>query len=158
MVFLVVMYGYESWTVKKAVQFSSIQLLSHVWLFATPWIAAYQAPQSIGFSRQEYWSGVPLPSPQWLYRPLLLWITIINCILLFFRDLKNVNLNVCLFSGIVNQSVQSLSCVWLFATPWIAAYQAPPSMGFSRQEYWSGVPLPSPILQISWPHNIIRIN
>ena len=41
--------------------------------------------------------------------------------------------------------VNSLSCVWLFATPWTAAYQAPPSMGFSRQEYWSGVPLPSPI-------------
>ena len=40
--------------------------------------------------------------------------------------------------------VKSLSCVWLAATPWTAAYQAPPSMGFSRQEYWSGVPLPSP--------------
>ena len=37
------------------------------------------------------------------------------------------------------------SCVWLFTTPWTAAHQAPPSMGFSRQEYWSGVPLPSPI-------------
>ena len=41
--------------------------------------------------------------------------------------------------------VKSLSRVWLLATPWTAAYQAPPSMGFSRQEYWSGVPLPSPI-------------
>ena len=41
--------------------------------------------------------------------------------------------------------VKSLSLVWLFATPWTAAYQAPPSMGFSRQEYWSGVPGPSPI-------------
>ena len=40
--------------------------------------------------------------------------------------------------------VKSLSHVWLLATPWTAAYQAPPSMGFSRQEYWSGVPLPSP--------------
>ena len=39
--------------------------------------------------------------------------------------------------------VKSLCHVWLFATPWTAAYQAPPSMGFSRQEYWSGVPLPS---------------
>ena len=39
-------------------------------------------------------------------------------------------------------SVQSLSRVRLFAIPWTAAYQAPPSMGFSRQEYWSGVPLP----------------
>ena len=34
------------------------------------------------------------------------------------------------------------------ATPWTAAYQGPPSMGFSRQEYWSGVPLPSPNLPI----------
>ena len=34
--------------------------------------------------------------------------------------------------------VKSLSCVQLFMTPWTAAYQAPPSMGFSRQEYWSG--------------------
>ena len=40
--------------------------------------------------------------------------------------------------------VKSLSCVWLFATPWTAAHQAPLSMGFSRQEYWSGLPLPSP--------------
>ena len=39
---------------------------------------------------------------------------------------------------------KSLSRVWLLATPWTTAYQAPPSMGFSRQEYWSGVPLPSP--------------
>ena len=39
--------------------------------------------------------------------------------------------------------VKSLSHVWLLATPWTAAYQAPPSMGFSKQEYWSGVPLPS---------------
>ena len=41
--------------------------------------------------------------------------------------------------------VKSLSRVRLLATPWAAAYQAPPSMGFSRQEYWSGVSLPSPI-------------
>ena len=40
--------------------------------------------------------------------------------------------------------VKSLSCVRPSATPWAAAYQAPPSMGFSRQEYWSRVPLPSP--------------
>ena len=42
--------------------------------------------------------------------------------------------------------VKSLSRVQLLATPWTAAYQAPPSMGFSRQKYWSGVPLPSPWL------------
>jgi len=39
--------------------------------------------------------------------------------------------------------VKSLSCVQLLATQWTAAHQAPPSIGFSRQEYWSGVPLPS---------------
>ena len=40
--------------------------------------------------------------------------------------------------------VKSLSRVRLFATPWTVAYQASPSMGFSRQEYWSGLPFPSP--------------
>ena len=40
--------------------------------------------------------------------------------------------------------VKSLSGVRLFATPWTVANQAPPSMGFSRQEYWSGLPFPSP--------------
>ena len=40
--------------------------------------------------------------------------------------------------------VKSLSRVWLLAAPWTADHQAPPSIGFSRQEYWSGVPLPSP--------------
>ena len=40
-----------------------MKLLSRVQLLATPWIAAYQAPLSVGFARQEYWSGVPLPSP-----------------------------------------------------------------------------------------------
>ena len=42
---------------------SSVQLLSRVRLLATPWTAAHQAPPSVGFSRQEYWSRVPLPSP-----------------------------------------------------------------------------------------------
>ena len=40
--------------------------------------------------------------------------------------------------------VKSLSRVRLFAIPWTVSYQVPPSMGFSRQEYWSGLPLPSP--------------
>ena len=61
--------------------------------------------------------------------------------------------------------VKSLSHVWLFVTPWTAAYQAPPSMGFSRQEYWSGVPLPSPklaeksgfILNAFFSFNLIKL-
>ena len=40
-----------------------VKSLSHARLLATPWTAAYQAPLSMGFSRQEYWIGVPLPSP-----------------------------------------------------------------------------------------------
>ena len=40
--------------------------------------------------------------------------------------------------------VKSLSHVQLFATPWTVAHQTPPAMGFSRQEYWSGLPFPSP--------------
>ena len=45
----------------------------------------------------------------------------------------------------VKVKMKSLSHVRLFSTPWTAAYQAPPSMRFSRQEFWSGLPLPSPL-------------
>ena len=44
------------------------KLLSHFQPSKTPWTVAFQAPQSMGFSRQEYWSGVPLPSPKKTYR------------------------------------------------------------------------------------------
>ena len=46
-----------------------VKSLSHVRLFATPWTVAYQAPQSMEFSRQEYWSGLPFPSPGYLPNP-----------------------------------------------------------------------------------------
>ena len=49
--------------------------------------------------------------------------------------------------------VKSLSRVRLWVTPWSSAYQAPPSMGFSRQEYWSGVPLPSPLYTLEAPNS-----
>ena len=42
---------------------SEVKSLSHVQLFAAPWTVAHQAPPSMGFSRQEYWSGLPFPSP-----------------------------------------------------------------------------------------------
>ena len=45
---------------------------------------------------------------------------------------------------IMIESVRQLSCVWLFETPWTITHQAHPSMGFSRQEYWSGLPCPPP--------------
>ena len=53
-----------------------VKLLSHFWLLAIPWSAAYQAPPSMGFSRQEYWSGVPLPS-------LSCMLSCFNCVQLF---------------------------------------------------------------------------
>ena len=59
--------------------------------------------------------------------------------------------------------MKSLSHVQLFETPWTAAYQAPPCMGFSRQEYWSGVPLPSPsishsLLKLIFIESVMRFN
>ena len=53
--------------------------------------------------------------------------------------------------------VKSLSHFQLLVTPWTAAYQAPPSMGFSRQEYWSGVSLPSPIYFSTYTEIYLRI-
>ena len=56
--------------------------------------------------------------------------------------------------------MKSLRHARLLATPWIAAYQALPSMGFSRQEYWSGVPLPSPVSDLRgtkiWEYQVIN--
>ena len=62
----------------------------------------------------------------------------------------------------VKTESKSLSCVRLLATPWTAAYQAPPSMGFSRQEFWSGVPLPSLYMILLccfyWIHKVLLCN
>ena len=51
-----------------------MKLLSRVRLLATPWPAAYKAPPSMGFSSQEYWSGVPLPTPNMLYRLVITFL------------------------------------------------------------------------------------
>ena len=50
-----------------------VKSLSHVWLLATPWTAANQAPRCTGFSRQEYWSGVPLPSPIYIIHTIYIY-------------------------------------------------------------------------------------
>ena len=57
-----------------------VKSLSHVWLFVTPWTAAYQASRSMGFSRQEYWSGVPLPSPK-RYAELGKWSELVTSVM-----------------------------------------------------------------------------
>ena len=50
-----------------------------------------------------------------------------------------------LYTFLIFCCVQSLSCVWLFATLWTVAHQCPPFMYFSRQEYWKGLPFPTPV-------------
>ena len=132
----------------------------------------------MGFSRQEYWSGLPIPSPvdhilskkgnakecpnyhaiafisHAAAKSLQSCLTLCDPIdgspldspvpgILQVRTLEWVAIS----SSNAWKSkakVKSLRRVRLLATPWTAAHQAPPSMGFSRQEYWSGVPLPSP--------------
>ena len=98
--------------------------LSRVRLFATPWTVAHQAPRSMKFSRQEYWSGLPFSSP---------------------GDLPNPGIeprSPALQAGALPSESPVASDS--FATPWTVAHQAPLLMGFPRQEYWSGLPFPSP--------------
>ena len=123
------------------------------------------------FPRQEYWNGVLFPTPRDLPDPgiqpvslespaavavklLQLCSTLYDPIdgsppgspipgILQARTLEWIVIS---FSSAWKWKVKvkSLSCVRLLATPWTTAHQAPPSMGFSRSEYWGGVPLPSP--------------
>ena len=66
-----------------------VKSLSRVRLFATPWTVAYQAPTSMGFPRQEYWSGLPLPSPRWsLLTGKFFIFRIQKCSELFCTDLR----------------------------------------------------------------------
>ena len=166
--------------------------LSRVRLFATLWTVAYQAPPSMGFSRQEYWSGLPFPSPGDLPDPGIepgspelriagrcfnLWATreaninpISNCkshafpsqfsIIVICTDAhESCNQTTCINTLatcnpwrslcdsvflVAKVKAKLLSRVRLFVTPWTVAYQAPLSMGFSRQEYWGGLLFPSP--------------
>ena len=130
-------------------------------------------PLSMGFSRQDYCSGLPFPPPGEFPNPgiepmslmssalaaaaaksLQSFLTLCDPIdgsppgspvpgILQARTLEWVAIS---FSNAWKWKVKGklLSYVWLLATPWTAAHQAPLPMGFSRQEYWSGVPLPSP--------------
>jgi len=99
-----------------------------LWLFVTPWTIAHQAFLSMGFSRQEFWSGFPFPSPGDPPDP----------------GIKPRSPALQAYSLLCKppwkppktfSSVQSLSCVWLFATPWITARQAFLSITNSRTSF-----------------------
>ena len=106
-----------------------VRSLSRVRLVATPWTAAHQAPPSMGFSRQEYWSGVPLHlgGNKMLVRPWRFWYC--------WEHKKVDTLSVFCTSRVC---AQSLSCVQLFVAPWTVAHQAPLSMEFSGKN--TGMP------------------
>ena len=115
-------------------------VLSCVQLFVTLRTIACRAPLSTEFSRQEYWSGLPFPTPGDLPDP----------------GIKHNSCNSCTGKQILYplshlgiplrwvRICQSLSHVWLFVTPWTVVLQAHLSMEFSRQEYWGGLPFPTP--------------
>ena len=109
-------------------------------LFATLWTVACQAPLSMGFSRQESWSGLPCPPPGDLPDSGIETVSLISPVLA--GSLPLASLQKPSFSLLLLLS--HFSHVRPSVTPWTAAYQASPSMGFSRQEHWSGLSLPSP--------------
>ena len=111
-------------------------------LTVTLWTATLQVPLSMGFSRQDYWSGLPCSSPGNLPDPGIEPTSLMSSALTggFFTSRTTWE------AKIGFNEVKSLSHVQLFAIPWTVAYHTPPSMESSRQEYWSGLPFPSPKL------------
>ena len=155
-------------------------MLSCVRLSATPWTVALQASLSMGFPRQEYWSGFAVSSPRGFSWPRdQIYISCISCTAGVIHTCVCVCVSVCVYLNhfavylkccrytsikkklilqwlnkikIIYYSflyshlvvvVQSLNCVW-FLRPHGLLCQAPLSTGFPRQEYWSGLPFPSP--------------
>ena len=108
----------------------------HVQLFVTPWTVAHQASLSKGILKARILVWVALSSSRESSQP---------------RDQTQISYIAgrLLYQGSLIIRLLLLlshySRVWLCATPQTAAHQAPPSLGFSRQEYWSGLPFPSPM-------------
>ena len=107
-----------------------------------PWTAACQAPLSMGLSPQEYWSGLPFSPLKDLPNPRIQPTTPPSPALAgrFFTTEPPGKPALLLWKW----KCYLFSCIPLFVTPWTVAHQAPLSMEFSRQDYWSGEPVPSP--------------
>ena len=121
---------------------------SRVQLFATLWTIACQASPSMGFSRQEYWSGLPWCPPGDLpdqgIEPVSLTSPALADWFFTSRSTWEAHDLTCVCVCVCAHAHMHAHCVWLFATPWTVAYQAPLSMKFSRQEYWSRLPFSTP--------------
>ena len=113
---------------------------SRVWLFATPWTIACQAPLSRGFSRQEYWSGYSLiPSLEDLSHPGIEPESLIS------PTLAGVTTSAIWKACRKAAAAKSLQSCLTLCDPIDGSPLGSPSLGFSRQEHWSGLPFPSPM-------------
>ena len=124
-----------------------VKSLSHVQLWATPWTAAYRTPPSIGCSRQEYWSGVPSPSP--IIHNYLLWK--LHKHFWTFNRSHRYTENSKLFhfwifiSKILKKLFHFAQLVYLFATLWTVDSLPGSSVhGDSTGKNTGGLPCPSP--------------
>ena len=134
-------------------QFSSVQSLSRVRLFATPWIAACLASLSITNSRSSpklMSIELVMPSSHLIHcRPLLLLPQSLPASESFPMSQLfawgGQSTGVSALPSVLLLLLSCFSRIQLCATPETAAHQAPPSLGFSRQEHWSGLPFPSPM-------------
>ena len=105
--------------------------------------------------RQEYWSGLPFPSPGDLPDPRIKPMSPAFLVLAggFFttkspaKPNRYIHIHINVYTQILLLLLTCFSCVRLCVTPYTAAHQAPPSLGLSRQEYWSGLPFPSPMYE-----------
>ena len=127
--------------------------LSCVSLFAALWTIAHQAPLSIGFSRQEYWSGLPCPPPGYLpdskIKPHLLWLLLWQAGFLPLAQPGKPYTSCCQVALVMSSSVRPHRR---------QPTRHPPSLGFSRQVHWSGLPFPSPMHKSEkwkWNHSVV---
>ena len=93
-----------------------LKLLSRVRLLAIPWTAAHQAPPSVGFPRQEYWSGVPLPSPviyttlqKTVWKDIFKVVTVVECVTLRLKGRMICDLHFCSHVFFCNEHILLLS-------------------------------------------------
>ena len=148
-----------------------LSCFSRVQLFATQWTIACQASLSTEFSRQEHWSELLCPPPGGLPDPGIEPVSPKSPALagklfttratweakILGKFYKFYGIFYCNQDVIAERKVKLLSHVRLAVTPWTVAYQAPLSVGFSRQGYWSGLPFPS-TGDSSRPRNQTRVS